>query len=68
MIARAAQMKFILAGSAVPRVFLPQMIDWYRQGRFPYDRLITTFDFADINVAFEESRSGRAIKPVLLMS
>jgi aryl-alcohol dehydrogenase len=68
LIARAAQMKFILAGSAVPRVFVPQMIDWYRQGRFPYDRLITTFDFADINVAFEESRSGRAIKPVLLMS
>ena len=68
MIGRGAEMKFILAGSAVPRVFLPQMIDWYRQGRFPYDRLITTFDFADINVAFAESKAGRAIKPVLLMS
>jgi aryl-alcohol dehydrogenase len=68
MIGRAAQIKFILSGFAVPKVFLPQMIDWYRQGLFPYDRLITTFDFADINLAFEESRSGRAIKPVLLMS
>ena len=68
MIGRGAQMKFILAGSATPRVFLPQMIDWYRRGCFPYDRLVTTFDFADINTAFEESRCGRAIKPVLLMS
>jgi aryl-alcohol dehydrogenase len=68
MIETGSQFKFILAGAAVPRLFLPQLITWYRQGRFPYDRLVTTFDFADINAAFAASRSGQVVKPVLLMS
>ncbi|MCL5735760.1 MAG: NAD(P)-dependent alcohol dehydrogenase [Actinobacteria bacterium] len=68
LIARAAQFKFILSGSSVPRVFLPQLISWYRKGLYPFDRLVSTFDFADINLAFEESAAGRAVKPVLLMS
>ena len=67
MIARAAQFKFILAGSAVPRTFLPMLVDWHKQGRFPYDRLVTTFPFTDVNAAFAASKSGEAIKPVLLM-
>jgi aryl-alcohol dehydrogenase len=68
MIKRSAQFKFIMAGSALPRDFLPQLIDWYRQGRYPFDRLVKTFAFADINVAFAESKAGRAIKPVLVMA
>lgn len=67
MMRRGAQFRFVMAGSALPRDFLPQLIEWYRQGRYPFDRLVKTFDFADINVAFAESRSGRAIKPVLMM-
>ena len=67
MIGRGAQLKFILAGSASPRVFLPRLIDWYREGRYPFDRLVKTFDFSDINTAFTESAAGRAVKPVLLM-
>ena len=43
------------------------MIEWYKQGRFPVDKLITTFDFSDINQAVAAATEGRAIKPVLLM-
>jgi Zn-dependent alcohol dehydrogenase len=68
MIKRTAQFKFIMAGSSVPRDFLPQLIDWYRQGRYPFDRLVKTFAFAEINIAVAESKAGRAIKPVLLMT
>ena len=39
-----------------PRVFLPKLIEWYKQGRYPVDRLVTTFDFADINEAVAGSR------------
>lgn len=64
---KGSRIQFILAGSAIPRLFLPQLIRWYKQGRFPVDRLVTTFPFADINEAFAASAAGRAIKPVLMM-
>ena len=67
MLSKGARFQFILAGSSTPRIMLPQLINWYKQGRFPFDRLVKTFDFADINVAFAEAVAGRAIKPVLLM-
>ena len=67
MLSKGLRIQFIMAGSAVPRVFLPKMIEWYKQGRFPVDRLITTFDFADINAAVHAAEAGEAIKPVLLM-
>lgn len=57
----------ILEGDSVPRVFIPQLIDMHRQGRFPFDELITMFSFAEIAQAEEASRSGEVIKPVLRM-
>ena len=38
-----------------------------RQGRFPYDRLVTSFPLDQVNDAFEASHSGEVIKPVLRM-
>jgi aryl-alcohol dehydrogenase len=64
---KGLRVQFIMGGSATPRVFLPQLIKWYKQGRFPVDRLVKTFPFAEINTAFAESHAGRAVKPVLLM-
>ena len=57
-----------IEGNADPQVFIPEMIDLHRAGRFPFEKLVTTFDFADINHAVAEMRSGRTIKPVLLMA
>lgn len=68
ILSHAASVGFIVLGSGMPNTFLPKILDWNRQGRFPYDRLITTYDFSEINEAFEASHAGRAIKPVLLMS
>lgn len=64
---RTATLRGIIQGSALPNKFLPKLIEWQQEGRFPYERLITTYDFADINKAFEDSAAGRAIKPVLIM-
>jgi aryl-alcohol dehydrogenase len=55
----------VTEGESVPRVFIPQMIELYRQGRFPFDRLMTYYDFKDINKAIEASKSGEVVKPVL---
>lgn len=57
----------VVEGDAVPKVFIPQLLDYYRRGLFPIDRLIQCYPFSDINRAFEESHSGACIKAVLKM-
>jgi len=47
-------------------VFLPQLIRFWREGRFPFDRLVRTYPLAEINAAEADSLSGRTIKPVLI--
>jgi aryl-alcohol dehydrogenase len=58
----------IIEGDSVPQVFIPRLIDLYQQGRFPFDKLIRTYPFADINQAVEDVESGKVIKPILLMN
>lgn len=55
-----------LEGHAVPQVFVPTMINWWRQGLFPFDKLIERFPLAEINAAAEASEDGRVVKPVLI--
>ena len=64
---KGASLHGIIQGSAIPNTFLPKLIELNQQGLFPYERLVTTYEFADINKAFEDTRSGRTIKPVLIM-
>ena len=58
----------IIQGDAVPQQFIPQLIDLWRRGNFPFDRLIKVYDFADFNRAIANSRRGTTIKPVVRMS
>lgn len=57
----------VIEGNAVPRLFIPQMLRYYKDGRFPVDRLIKCYDFADINQALADSGQGKVIKAVLKM-
>ncbi|ROT45714.1 NAD(P)-dependent alcohol dehydrogenase [Pusillimonas sp. NJUB218] len=54
-------------GDSVPDIFIPQMIELYRQGRFPFDRLLKFYDLANINQAMEDMDKGVTIKPVVRM-
>lgn len=56
----------ILEGDAVPQVFIPQLIELWRQGRFPFERLIKTFPLDRINEAEQATVKGEVVKPVLL--
>ena len=58
----------IVEGDANPNVFIPMLIDLYRDGRFPFDRLIRYYPFEAINEAIEDSESGRVVKAVVRMS
>lgn len=67
MLAGGKQLRGILGGDAHPGLFLPMLADYWRQGRFPFDRLLTFYPFAEIDRAFADAHSGKAIKPVLLI-
>lgn len=54
-------------GDSQPDRFIPLLIDLYRKGRFPFDRLLRFYDLADINTAMNDMQSGSCIKPVVRM-
>ena len=55
----------IIQGDAIPQRFIPKLITLYRAGRFPFDRLVKLYAFAEINRAVADARRGDTIKPVL---
>jgi aryl-alcohol dehydrogenase len=63
---RMLVMKGIVEGDAVPQRFIPQLIELWQQGRFPFDRLIQTFPLSLVDEAERAFRRGRVVKPVLI--
>ncbi|MFC4015322.1 NAD(P)-dependent alcohol dehydrogenase [Nonomuraea purpurea] len=61
-------LRYIFEGDAVPQQFIPHLIGLWRQGRFPFDRLIRTYPLDEINDAERDSANGTTIKPILLPS
>ena len=57
----------VIQGDSVPKEFIPQLVEFIMQGRFPVERMIAFYDLADINRAASESSAGKTIKPVLRM-
>jgi aryl-alcohol dehydrogenase len=57
--------KGIVEGDCIPEIFIPQLIKFYKQGRFPFDRLIKFYTLEQINEAAEDSEKGKTLKAVL---
>lgn len=58
----------IIQGDSVSKIFLPQLIELWEQGKFPFHELITFYDgLESINTAIEQSKSEKfnVIKPVI---
>ena len=60
--------KGIIEGDSDPDVFLPELMDHYRAGRLPVDRLVTTYPLAEINQAIAAQHRGECVKAVLVIS
>jgi len=52
-------------GEAIPQQFVPSLIEQWRAGRFPVERLVTTFDLKDADAAVAAMRRHEVIKPIL---
>lgn len=67
MLLAGQKVQGFIEGDSRPDLFINRMIDLHRQDRFPFDRLIRTYDFADINQAVDDQHAGTTIKAVLRM-
>lgn len=55
----------VVNGDCDPAILIPQLVDWYMEGRFPIDRLSAYYPLDRINEAVVDSHSGKTIKPIL---
>lgn len=55
----------VIEGDVDPHLFLPELMALWRAGRFPFEKLIHTFDFTKIDDALAALASGRVVKAVL---
>ena len=56
----------IIEGDSIPDLFIPQLIELWRQGRFPFDRLVSFYPLAEIEAAVRASERGEVLKAILL--
>lgn len=57
----------VLGGSGRSVPLITTLIDLHRQGRFPFDRLVSWFELDQLNEALAASYAGEVIKPVIRM-
>ncbi len=57
--------KTVVQGSAIPQEFIPRLVSLWKQGRFPFDKLVKFYSIYEINKGFEDSKSGSVIKPIV---
>lgn len=67
MLIRGVGVKAYVEGDSDPEVFIPQLVNYYLEGRLPFDRLVRRYRFDEINEAFDDTVSGKSIKPVLVI-
>jgi aryl-alcohol dehydrogenase len=58
----------IVEGESIPTKFLPRLIELWQRGEFPVERMMTFYDFDQIDQAAHDAETGRVIKPVLRIS
>lgn len=44
---------------------IPYLIERYKRGQYPFDKLIKVYDFEDFEEALNDMKTGVVFKPVL---
>ncbi|MBK5237521.1 MAG: NAD(P)-dependent alcohol dehydrogenase [Actinomycetales bacterium] len=56
----------VVEGDSVPSNFVPQLVDLFERGLFPFNKLTKAYPFEKINEAFEDSAAGVTLKPIVI--
>ena len=52
-------------GCSNPKVFIPELVRFYKEGRLPIKNLNKFYDFKDLEKALHDCHEGTVIKPIL---
>lgn len=55
----------VVEGSGASKKFIPELVNLYLQGKFPFDKLIKFYEFDQINQAAQDSEKGLTLKPII---
>ena len=67
LVAEERTVKGSYIGTCVPSRDVPRMIELYRRGRLPVDRLMSgRLDLDDINIGFDRLAEGKAVRQVVV--
>jgi len=63
----ALTLKGVIEGDAVPQLFIPKLVKFFKNGQFPVEKLAKFYELEEIEQAFEDSKNGSTIKPILIL-
>ncbi len=63
----ARKIDAIMEGDTITKYFIPQLVEYYKKGMLPFDKLIKKYPVSEIEQAFADSANGTTIKPVLII-
>jgi len=52
-------------GFSNPKVFIPELVRFYKEGRLPIDKLNKFYEFNDLGKALSDCHEGLVVKPIL---
>jgi len=55
-----------IEGDSTPSKSVPELIKWYQEGKFAFDKLIKFYPASEFQQALKDTISGATVKPVLL--
>ncbi len=55
----------VVEGDSIPKLFIPQLIEYYKAGQFPFDEFIQLYPFKKLSEAIDDMKSGKTVKPVI---
>lgn len=55
-----------IEGDSTPSKSVPELIKWYKEGKFAFDKLIKFYPASEFQQALKDAHSGETVKPVLI--
>ncbi|KAE8155116.1 chaperonin 10-like protein [Aspergillus avenaceus] len=55
-----------IEGDSVPDKIIPRLVEEYRNGRLPVDKMARMYPYTECNRAIADMRSGKTVKPILV--
>ena len=55
-------------GDSIPHEFIPKLVDLQRKGEFPVEKIVTVYNYKDLDKALHDMHAGSTTKPVIQWS